>query len=97
MLNSGRTKITEQLRYMFFHYMARGLKLHDQLVLNEEIGMKITQQGSIFVQNLKRMLLFDIQYLLPQSVRQGVFINLFYMTTPMIPMNRKARFSDYVA
>jgi len=82
---------------MFIDHGARSFHLDDQLVFNEQISVKIAEQGSIFIKNLQRMLLFHVESLFSQTMSQRILIDFLQMSVPMVAVNSKSCFPNYIA
>ena len=86
-LDSGGLQIAEYLRLVFRRQRPGGFKLNDQLVVDQQVRQIVTEGRAVFIQNLNSMLLLHVQSELPQSVREGVFVDLFEMTVCVIDVN----------
>jgi hypothetical protein len=82
---------------MFIGNGLDGLQFNNNPPLNNQIRVKITKDCAIFVKNLNRMLLLDIQTGFTQSVRQGILVDFLQVTMPGILMNRKRCFANKIA
>lgn len=82
---------------MFIGNGLDGLQFNNNPPLNNQIRVKIAKDCAIFVKNLNRKLLADIQPGFTQSVRQGILVDFLQVTMPMILMNCKRRFANKIA
>ena len=60
MLEPGSPEVTKDLGGVFIHQLADSLQFDDQLVFNEQVCKKVTEQRSILIVNGQQMLLPDI-------------------------------------
>jgi hypothetical protein len=95
-IDPGGLKITQDLRDVLLRRGPARLQLHDQTALHQQIGEILANQSPVFVQDIERRLLFDLEAGLAQPVDQGVFINLLQVPVPVIDMNGISRFPHHV-
>ena len=74
-----------------------GFEFDYELIGDEEIGEIFTQKSAVFVVNIERILLGDLEALFAQSIRQPVFINLFGMSVPVVFLKGEGGFTNLVA
>ena len=97
MLDFGGFEIAEQLRDMFIGQRARRLKLDNQAILDEQIGVVITNDGAVLVIDLERVLLLHVQAEFAQPMGQGVLIHLLQVAMPVVDVNGVSGFTHDVA
>ncbi len=73
-LDPRRPQVAEHLGHMFVSESLGRLQLNDQAIVHQHIGVIIANQGAVFVIDLERVLLLDLQADFPQAMHQGVFI-----------------------
>lgn len=81
---------------MIVHDGSHRFQFHDQLILDEEIRVKLPQQGVVFIQDAQWMLLGDPKSPLAQTMHQCVLIDLFQMPVPVIAVYGKPGFTNDV-
>jgi hypothetical protein len=82
---------------MFVNQIGAGLNFHDKAFFHQDISEVLAQLGSILIENRERKLLLNKNPLFPQSMSQGILIDLLAMPVPMIFVNGKACLSYNVA
>lgn len=97
MLYSGRLKIAEYLCLVFRRQRPGGFKLNDQLVVDQQVCQVVAEGRAVFIHNLDAMLLLYLQSEFPQSVREGIFVDLFEVTVRVIDVNIVRRLPDLIA
>src|SRR5205807_7455576 len=97
MFDAGSPQVTQELCNMFIDHGARSFYLDHQLVFNKQISVKIAEQGSILVEHLQRMLLLHVESLFSQTMSQGILIDFLQMSVPMVAVNSKSCFANYIA
>jgi hypothetical protein len=95
-LNASPYKITQDLRDVLLRRGPARLQLHDQTPLPQQVGEILANQSPILIQDIKRMLLFDLKAGRAQPVDLGVFINLLQVPMPVIDMDGISRFPHHV-
>lgn len=69
---------------MFIRYTPNGLDLDDQDSFHQQVGEVFAEDRSVLIIHLQRMLLLDLQPLLPQPIRESIPIDFLQMTMAMI-------------
>ena len=96
MFNPRGAQVTKELRHVLIHNVPRGLQFCYQLVFNKQIGIEISQERSIFVKHLERVLLLYFETLFTQAVCERILVNLLDMPATMVTMNRISGFTHDV-
>lgn len=96
MLNTSTAHVPQNLRDMLIGQSLAGLSLRDQAFLNYQIGLIISENSAVLVEDLYRLLL-DTQTEFSQSMNQGILINLLPKPVSVITVNREARFPNHIA
>ena len=97
MFQAGGFEITQDLSLVFVDQGFRGLQFHYQFALHQQVGQVVADERAIFVIDLDRMLLFDVEPRLAQPVRQGVFIHLLQVPVPVIDVDGIGNLPDLIA
>jgi hypothetical protein len=77
-------QISEQLRHMLAHQSSARFQLNHQAILHKKIRKEFAQFRSIFIIHHKRILLLNLYPLLAKPMNQGILVDLFQMSVPVI-------------
>src|SRR5690606_4767384 len=79
-LDSTRTQIAEQLGDMIVRQGLAGLELHHQDTFHEKVGQVVTDLCSVLVEHWQRKLLLHVVTRLPETMGEGVLVDLLQMS-----------------
>src|SRR6476469_9293085 len=97
MLHSRRPQVAEQLSSVFVQQSAAGFQFDYQALFQNQISGELTEESSIFIEDLQRCLLLKLNALLAKSMSQGILVYFLKMPMPEIRMNRERRFAHHIA
>ncbi len=66
-------------------------------ILNKQIGVIISDDSSVLIEDFQRVLLFDAYSKFTQSMCKSVLVDLFEMAVPVKFVNSKTGFSNNIA
>jgi hypothetical protein len=75
-LETGGSEIPEDLGDVFVSELTDGFDLDDEPLVHQEIGEVLPEESAVLVIDIERVLLPNFEAKLPESMRQGVFIDL---------------------
>lgn len=96
MFEVGGAEVAEDLSDVFVCDRANGFEFYNDPVVDDEVGHQITEKTSVFIVDFDRVLLFDLETFLTQSIPQGVLIDLLEMPVLQIGMSFKARLANRI-
>ena len=96
MILTRRPQISQNLGRMFSSKRFASLEVNNQTALDKQVGIVISQNCSVFIQNLERMLLLNLQSGLSQPVSQSILIYFFQVTMTKIDMQVKSNLPDLI-
>ena len=82
---------------MFLRHRPRSLQFNEELILHKQICLHLTQERTVLVKNIKRVLLHYFETLFAEAMGQSILIDLLNMPVPVVPMNREAGLPDRIA
>ena len=90
------SQISKHLGNVFIRQGLAGFKFDDQTIVDIQVGIVIAQQCAVFIQNLKRMLLFNAQSRLLQPMSQPILVYFLQMPVTKIDVKIKSDLSDSI-
>jgi hypothetical protein len=97
MSDSSSFEVAHQLRDMSIRNALTGFQFGDQLILDEKIGEKTSDQCAVFVEYTQWMLLYEFYAQFGESMSQGILVHLFQMPVSQVDMDVIARLPDHIA
>ena len=97
MLGAGRSKITEDLRFVIGSECSRGLQFYHYAIFDPKIGIIVANRCAVFVEDRDGMLLPDVEAGFAKTVHQGVFINFLKVSMGMIDVDFVGALPDLIA
>jgi len=94
--NSTGAEIAEELGHVFFGHRSRGLELNEQLMLDEQIRVHLTQERAVLIENIERLLLYYFETLFAEAMSQGILVDLLNVPVSVVSMHRKAGFPNRI-
>ena len=82
MFDTASAKVAEKLCGVFIIQGANRLQFYELHIVHKQICEVVAQFSTIGIEDNKRMLLYDLAPLLPQSLSQSIFIYFFRVTMP---------------
>jgi len=92
-----RSKIAQELGYMFIDEGFDGFEFDDERVLDEEIGEVFAENRSVFIEDVQRVLLHNLETLFAKTVDESVLVNFFVVAVTMIFLKGKGGFPHLIA
>ncbi|OHE89400.1 MAG: hypothetical protein A3G75_08560 [Verrucomicrobia bacterium RIFCSPLOWO2_12_FULL_64_8] len=81
---------------MFVGKRTDGLKFHDELLVDEYISKELTQERSVLVEHVQRMLLNGRHALFSETICKPVLIDFFDVAVAEVTMQREAGLADLI-
>ena len=99
MFNVRSPKVAEQLRDMVIGQRTRGLKFHNERIVDEKIGDIFTKRGAVFIGHRQGVLLQDGTGPpgFAEAVGKSILINFLHVAVPKKSMQSQTRFADVIA
>ena len=68
MFDVGGAEVTQNLGGVFVGESADGFEFNDELVVDHEVGEEVSEQATVFVEDLDGVLLIDFESLFAEAV-----------------------------
>jgi hypothetical protein len=83
-LQARGLQLTQNLRFVVVRQGFDRFQIYDEFTLHQQVGKVIANERAILIIDLDGVLLFDCQTRLAEPVGQGVLIDFFQVTVPMV-------------
>ena len=96
-MKMGGMEISEDLCDMSVHNRFACLYFNDKAFFGQKVYEILPRDGTVFIMNLHRFLLFTEGTFFPQSMRRSILIHLLRMTMPQVHMRIESSLTDVIA
>ncbi len=97
MFDVGGTQITNNLCLVFIGKGFAGFEFNNENILNNQVGIVVSNFGSVFIEDLKRVLLLNLDPIFSQTMHERIFIHFFKMSCPMVFVDGISGFTNLIA
>jgi hypothetical protein len=95
-LDSTRSQIAKDLGDVFVDNGLDRFQFHDQSILDQKVGIVVTKNRPVLIEYRDRFLLLNFQPGFRQPMCEGILVDLFQMSAPVITVDREAGLADDV-